>query len=206
MRILTKIMESRTISPRKRQKVFERDGFRCVNCGKTKEYAQLEADHIITIANGGTNDIENLQTLCYECNLKKKQSGIKGEENSLSKFSPIDKLNLIKDKIKEYSNLNWNEFKIVYVLDTFFRKIGIPRDDIHEIFLELTGKKEEVGENSKYKAQRDLLIWLFRKYTKLKYRDIDKILEENSFSISFQQISKICSKFGDIDIENNDNQ
>lgn len=31
----------------------------------------LEVDHIIALHNGGTNDIENLQTLCKRCNCKK---------------------------------------------------------------------------------------------------------------------------------------
>lgn len=50
----------------------------------------------------------------------------------------------------------------------------------------------------KFREQRDLLIWLFRKYTKLKYREIENIMTDYDFDMSFQQISKICSRFGDI--------
>jgi len=50
----------------------------------------------------------------------------------------------------------------------------------------------------RYMEQRDLLIYLFRKYTKLKYREIENILIDYNFALSFQQISKICSKFGEI--------
>jgi len=50
----------------------------------------------------------------------------------------------------------------------------------------------------RFREQRDLLIWLFRKYTKLKYREIENILFDYDFALSFQQISKICSKFGEI--------
>ncbi len=50
----------------------------------------------------------------------------------------------------------------------------------------------------KFREQRDLLIWLFRKYTKLKYRQIEKLLEDYDFPMSFQQIGKICGRFGEI--------
>jgi len=50
----------------------------------------------------------------------------------------------------------------------------------------------------KFREQRDLLIWLFRKYTKLKYKEIENILLDYDFAMSFQQISKICNKFGEI--------
>lgn len=52
-----------------RLKVFERDGWKCRICGKTRDDgALLEADHIIPVSEGGQTKIENLQTLCRECN------------------------------------------------------------------------------------------------------------------------------------------
>lgn len=52
-----------------RLKVFSRDGHQCVYCGNTQN---LQADHIIPLAAGGPAfDINNLQTLCRDCNGKK---------------------------------------------------------------------------------------------------------------------------------------
>ena len=52
-----------------RQKTFDRDGRKCVICGAKED---LSIDHIIPRSKGGTNDPENLQTLCRSCNSSKK--------------------------------------------------------------------------------------------------------------------------------------
>jgi len=52
--------------------VFDRDNSQCQSCGKTEAVAKLQIDHIIPLAQGGSNDISNLQTLCNTCNQRKK--------------------------------------------------------------------------------------------------------------------------------------
>ena len=49
-------------------KIGRRDGFRCVHCSSSDD---LAIDHIIALARGGTNDLENLQLLCRSCNSRK---------------------------------------------------------------------------------------------------------------------------------------
>lgn len=51
-----------------RYRVMERDGFACRSCGVQLD---LSIDHIIPLAKGGTDEIENLQTLCLTCNVRK---------------------------------------------------------------------------------------------------------------------------------------
>ncbi len=63
--------------------------------------------------------------------------------------------------------------------------------------LEETEKNPMSAGQVKYREQRDLLLFLFRKTTKMKYREIKTYLDDYDFDISYQQISKICSKFGD---------
>jgi hypothetical protein len=65
---------TRTISLSVRVKVLARDKFKCVFCGKspaTDVGTQLHIDHIAPFSRGGQNTLENLQTLCLECNLGK---------------------------------------------------------------------------------------------------------------------------------------
>jgi 5-methylcytosine-specific restriction endonuclease McrA len=54
-----------------RRYVLERDGHQCQSCGQTSRRRSLQIDHIIPLAQGGTNDISNLQTLCQACNAHK---------------------------------------------------------------------------------------------------------------------------------------
>lgn len=56
------------MKPSLRFEVFKRDAFTCRYCGKQSPEAILEVDHVLAVANGGIDEIENLVTPCYECN------------------------------------------------------------------------------------------------------------------------------------------
>ena len=60
------------IPPSVRDYVYQRDNYQCHSCGQTKQETQLNIDHIIPLATGGSNDMSNLQTLCANCNQTKK--------------------------------------------------------------------------------------------------------------------------------------
>lgn len=51
-----------------RFEVFKRDSFACQYCGRKAPDVVLQADHITPVASGGTNEILNLITSCFECN------------------------------------------------------------------------------------------------------------------------------------------
>ena len=64
--------EGRQPIPRKlRHQVFQRDNYRCRECGATNKQTRLHVDHIVPVAKGGTNDLSNLQILCEACNKAK---------------------------------------------------------------------------------------------------------------------------------------
>lgn len=48
--------------------VFDRDGWECQWCGS---HRNLTVDHIHPVSKGGTNEFDNLQTLCGSCNSAK---------------------------------------------------------------------------------------------------------------------------------------
>ena len=51
--------------------VFDRDGFRCTYCGATPQTARLVVDHVLPVAAGGTDEMDNLTTACQPCNAGK---------------------------------------------------------------------------------------------------------------------------------------
>lgn len=76
------ISKRRRITMTDRKNVLERDSYTCQICGISRsfldelcpglgDYLRLEIDHIVSIKQGGTSDISNLQTLCWRCNSKK---------------------------------------------------------------------------------------------------------------------------------------
>lgn len=52
-----------------RLQIFERDNWRCRNCGKA---GRLECDHIVPLRQGGAEyDPANLQAICRGCHIEK---------------------------------------------------------------------------------------------------------------------------------------
>ena len=50
-------------------RVKKRDGFKCVICGRgQRDGVTLEVDHIKPVSKGGLTEMDNLQTLCFDCN------------------------------------------------------------------------------------------------------------------------------------------
>ena len=48
-----------------RDRILLRDRYTCQHCGRVGE--DNEVDHIVNVAQGGTDDDSNLQTLCPDC-------------------------------------------------------------------------------------------------------------------------------------------
>jgi len=59
--------------PKAKEAIFKRDNYRCLVCGRGREDGvEICADHKIPLDLGGTNTLDNAQTLCMEHNLLKK--------------------------------------------------------------------------------------------------------------------------------------
>lgn len=57
-----------------RETVLLRDQYQCRQCGRVVLPSDAECDHIVPLADGGADDVENLQTLCKDCHSKKSVS------------------------------------------------------------------------------------------------------------------------------------
>ena len=65
---MVNIKKVRNISKSLRFDVFQRDNHTCQYCGHRSPGVELEIDHLIPVAEGGTDDFENLVTSCRDCN------------------------------------------------------------------------------------------------------------------------------------------
>ncbi|MBC8503025.1 MAG: HNH endonuclease [Nitrosopumilus sp.] len=63
-----------------RHEVFKNANYKCQECGNTKDNTILEIDHIRPVSQGGSNELDNLQCLCKECNMAKKNRNWKSGE------------------------------------------------------------------------------------------------------------------------------
>lgn len=69
-----KYFERKPIDEKTREFIFQRDNNRCkLKLDGCTEVAE-EIDHIIPVSKGGSNNIDNLQSSCKHCNLKKGSS------------------------------------------------------------------------------------------------------------------------------------
>ena len=64
-------MRKNPVSSEVRIRVMKRDRFMCTYCGVSGNDAELEVDHIIPVALGGSNHMSNLTTACRKCNSEK---------------------------------------------------------------------------------------------------------------------------------------
>lgn len=70
---LEKNKKQEDFTPTQKKKILEKDGYKCVVCGKgEREGVELHIDHIIPKDKGGKATIENGQTLCSQHNFLKK--------------------------------------------------------------------------------------------------------------------------------------
>lgn len=91
------------LSPKRRFDILERDNFTCQSCGaKQSDDVLLEVDHIEPVSKGGTNDIDNLVTLCYKCN-RGKGARILGEKQAVKlEESRVDEMHKKMQQKKDY--------------------------------------------------------------------------------------------------------
>lgn len=64
------------LSDEEKEQIRKRDGYTCQCCFRHGKGIRLEIDHIIPVFQGGPANVENSQTLCKECNSKKRTNAI----------------------------------------------------------------------------------------------------------------------------------
>lgn len=134
----------KAISKKLRFDVFKRDGFVCAYCGTTPPSVVLQVDHINPVANGGSNDIDNLITSCQPCNIGKGAITLESIPQSLSEKAKMIKeqeaqieayYEILQDRKDRIDDEMW---RIADIIDPGSPETGMNRDWLKSIkyFLE----------------------------------------------------------------------
>ncbi len=94
--------ERKPISTKTRFEVFKRDQFTCQYCGAHPPKVVLHVDHIVPVAGGGQNTMDNFITACAPCNLGKGARDLNAAPKSLE-----DKANETRER--EAQLAGWSE-------------------------------------------------------------------------------------------------
>jgi HNH endonuclease len=115
-------MSRKPIPPRLRALVLSRDGSRCLMCGASASdpNVRLEVDHVRAVDDGGTDDLENLATLCQPCNRGK--SNLKLKDYRELTIVP----NALKDDFRSYHDDKWDDDEHLHLYLKYVDRRGIP--------------------------------------------------------------------------------
>lgn len=138
-----------------RMSVLDRDGYTCQYCGRKAPDVALEIDHVIPVSKGGTNDIDNLVTACYDCNRGKSDRMLKGNKKLVKKASDAVSKSTIKTGTEVEKIVVRITKENLLMLKELSKKTGKNRSDlVREIISKYKG---DVGESSEEKRLKELL-------------------------------------------------
>lgn len=170
--------ERRSLSNKIRFEVFKRDSFTCQYCGKKAPDVVLNVDHIKPVADGGTNDIFNLITSCFECNNGKR-------DIPLDKQKELDKqresLEILEERRKQLDMLFKWKTELTSVKNYELEKMEQFILDTYDVSLTDSGK------NNLQKYIKEFGINEVMESTQIAFDQYD------SFEKAFNYIPRICN-------------
>lgn len=103
------------ISKKIRFEIFKRDSFTCQYCGKKSPDVILNVDHISPVKAGGTNDLMNLITSCFDCNSGKKDRKLSDNTVIEKQQKQLEELNQRREQLEMM--LKWRDGLMNFVDD-----------------------------------------------------------------------------------------
>lgn len=93
-------MKRKAIPKRVRFEVLKRDKFTCQYCGAQAPEVVLNVDHITPVSKGGTNDISNLITSCFDCNSGKSDIELSDDTAIMKQKAQLDMLQERREQLE----------------------------------------------------------------------------------------------------------
>lgn len=88
------------VNKKLRFEVFKRDSFTCQYCGRSAPDVVLQCDHIEPVSKGGSDDILNLVTSCFDCNSGKRARTLDDDTVIAKRKAQLDNLQERREQIE----------------------------------------------------------------------------------------------------------
>lgn len=181
--------ERKSFSKKERFEVFKRDNFTCQYCGREAPDVILELDHIKPLAEGGSNDITNLITSCFDCNRGKGPRELSDHSEIKKQKDELDKLNERRKQLEMLSE--WRR----ELLDLKEEKV----DTLARHWDQLTGDQYSLNESGKngirgllndYSVEQIIEAMDTARDQYFEWKDDE--LTHDSVELAFDKIQGIC--------------
>ena len=179
----------KSISKKLRFEVFKRDKFCCGFCGKSAPDVILEIDHLKPVIKGGTNDILNLITACFDCNRGKGKRELSDDSTIKKQHKQLEKLQEKRSQIEMM--IKWKN-DLTKIDKSYIKYIRICLKDASGLNYELT----KYGENIFLKLKKEFTDDQIHEAIKISFNQYykfpeNKIEQENQWNKAFNYIAKI---------------
>ena len=172
-------MEKRkSLSNKIRFEVFKRDSFTCQYCGRKAPDVVLNVDHIKPVAEGGTNDIFNLITSCFECNNGKRDIPL-DKQKELEKQR--ESLEILEERRRQLDMLFKWKTELISVKDYETEKMEQYILDTYNVTL------TDIGKNNLQRYIKEFGLNEVMESTQIAFDQYD------SFEKAFSYIPRICN-------------
>lgn len=178
----------KSITKKSRFEVFKRDSFKCQYCGASAPDVILHVDHIHPVSKGGDNDITNLITSCFDCNMGKKHRLLNDKTVIAKQKAQLDEIN--EKRLQLEQMLKWR--KELQSIEKTTLKVAV--DEWHQM---IDGYQlNEVGEDKLSKLINKFGLNNVLDAMQIASKYFDKSSGEvtrESVSLAFDKIGGICN-------------
>jgi hypothetical protein len=172
-----------SVSKKIRFEIFKRDSFTCQYCGCKAPDVILHADHIKPKSKGGNDDLLNLITSCFDCNMGKKNIELNDNIALNKKRKQLELLQTRKEQIDMM--YNWQE-ELLKLENEQIEKLS-------KYWNKLTNNEYLLNENGKKTLKKLISKYDFRDLMECMKISIDQYYDETQKGIekAFTYIERI---------------
>lgn len=82
-------MKRRQLTKAQRREIYQKTNGHCAYCGCELEYERMAVDHVIPLAHGGADEMDNMLPSCRSCNHYKDTRTLEHFREAVEKFPAV---------------------------------------------------------------------------------------------------------------------